>query len=232
MHVSGFENADTSALPAATNTGGSDLGLFALFRRPPPIRDLGELASFIDAQAAFVTQKGIYEYARARAGHYAKVLFREPMFVEAVERSRWSAYPIGLALVAELVEGILRPRGDAERWQAVAVLSEMTLSVFDRYPVPPQLGEPVWAEARAELARRLKLIGLHPVKFAKDIPEPYAQVYFDLLPIHEKLRGRDFPTTRNYLRVTMIQIHDEFTKRADAPALTDALRQEFEQSAR
>ena len=28
-------------------------------------------------QSAFWLQKGIYEYSRARAGHYAKVLFRE-----------------------------------------------------------------------------------------------------------------------------------------------------------
>ncbi len=96
--------------------------------------------------------------------------------------------------------------------------------MFDRYPVPAPLGEAAWGEARAELARRLKLIGLHPVKPAKDIPEQFAQAYFDLMPIHEKLRGRDFPTTRNYLRVTMIQIHEEFTKRADVPALVDALR--------
>jgi hypothetical protein len=201
------------------------LALFGLFRRQPPVRDLGELADFLDAQAAFVTQKGIYEYARARAGHYAKVLFREPMFLEAVERSRWSAYPIGLAMVVELVEGILRPPRDAERWQAVTVLSEMTLSVFDRYPVPALLGDGAWGEARSELARRLKLIGLHAVKHAKDVPEQYAQAYFDLLPIHEKLRGRDFPTTRNYLRVTLINIHDEFSRRADVPALASALRQ-------
>jgi hypothetical protein len=149
------------ARPYRQQTGGSRLGLFGLFRRPPPVRDLGALADFIDAQAAFVTQKGIYEYARARAGHYAKVLFREPMFLEAVERSRWSAYPIGLAMVVELVEGILRPPRDAERWQAVTVLSEMTLSVFDRYPVPALLGDGAWGEARSELARRLKLIGLH-----------------------------------------------------------------------
>ena len=38
-----------------------------------------------------------------------------------------------------------------------------------------------------------------------DIPEPYAQTYFDLMPIHEKLRGRDFATTRNYLKVALVQ---------------------------
>ena len=207
------------------------MALFGLFRRPPPVRDLGELADFIDAQAAFVTQKGIYEYARARAGHYAKILFREPMFLEAVERSRWSAYPIGLVMVAELVEGILRPQTGADRWQAAGALSEIALSVFDRYPVPAPLGAAAWGEVRAELTRRLKRIGLHPVKPAKDIPEPFAQAYFDLLPVHEQLRGRDFPTTRNYLRVTMVNIHDEFTNRADTAALASALRQASEQQA-
>jgi hypothetical protein len=131
-------------------------------------------------------------------------------------------------MVVELVEGILRRQTGADRWQAAGALNEIALSVFDRYPVPGPLGEAAWSEARAELARRLKLIGLHPVKFAKDIPEPYAQAYFDLLPIHEQLRGRDFPTTRNYLRVTLINIHDEFSKRADVPALANALRQASE----
>jgi hypothetical protein len=199
------------------------LALFGLFRRPPPVRDLGELADFIDAQAAFVTQKGIYEYARARAGHYAKILVREPMFLEAVERSRWSAYPIGLVMVAELVEGILRPQTGAERWQAAGALAEVVLSVFDRYPVPAPLGEQAWREARTELARRLQLIALHPPKRAFDVCEPYVQSYFDLMPIHEKLRARDFPTTHNYLRVTLCNIHDEFSKRVDAAALASAL---------
>ena len=65
----------------------------------------------------------------------------------------------------------------------------LVLSVFDRYPVPAPLGEEAWREARAELARRLQLIGLHPPKRAKDVAEPFAQSYFDLMPIHEKLRA-------------------------------------------
>ena len=79
----------------------------SIFRRPPPVDDAKALAEFIDQQSAFVTQKGIYEYARARAGHYAKVLFKEQQFADAVDRSRWGAYPIGLAMVGELVEGVL-----------------------------------------------------------------------------------------------------------------------------
>ena len=200
------------------------MGLLDIFRRAPPIRDAQALADFIDRNAAFVVQKGIYEYSRARAGHYAKVLFREPEFQAAAERSRWRAYPLGLALVAELVEGVLRPAAGKDRQTQAAALNALVMSVFDRYPPPAAIGELGWSEQRAELARRLQLIGLHPAKLAMDIPEQFAESYFEMMPIHEKLRGRDFPTIRNYLRVTMVNIHGKLTERLDSAAVAHSLR--------
>jgi hypothetical protein len=200
------------------------MGLFDFFRRGSSIRDAAGLAEFIDRQAAFVVQKGIYEYARARAGHYSKVLFKEPDFQAACDVSRWRAYPIGLAMVAEVVEGVLRPLAANEENRQREALVSLVLAIFDRYPVPAAIGETAWTELRAELERRLKLIGFHATKWAKDVPEQFAESYFNLLPIHEKLRGRDFPTTRNYLRVTMTNVHDELTKRLDAPATAESLR--------
>jgi hypothetical protein len=202
------------------------LGFLGLFRAPAPIRDAQGLADFIDQHAAFLMQKGIYEYSRARAGHYAKVLFRESGFQTAVEESRWRAYPLGLAMVAELVEGVLRPHC-ADRHMQLDALSALVLAVFDRYPVPPALGAEAWRAARAELARRLQLIGLHAPKRAFEICEPWTDTYFNLMPIYEKLRRPDYPTIRNYLRVTLCNIHDEFTKRLDATAVAAALRAEY-----
>ena len=198
------------------------MGLFDFFRRRPPIRDAAALADFIDQQAAFLAQKGIYEYSRARAGHYAKVLFREPGFIEAVEQSRWRAFPLGLAMVSELVEGVLRSH-ETDRRAALDALTSLVLSIFDRYQVPASLGEQAWAAERGELERRLRLIGMHAPKRAFDICEPWAETYFNLMPIHEKLRGRDFSTIRNYLRATLCNIHEEFTKRMDAKALAATL---------
>jgi hypothetical protein len=194
------------------------------FRARPPIRDRQELAQFVDENAAFVVQKGIYEYSRARAGHYAKVLFAEEEFRTAVDVSRWRAYPLGLAMVAELVEGILRPLAGAEAGAQLEVLRGLALSVFDRYDTPAALGQSTWRDARADLARRLQLIGLHAPKRAMDIPEPFVVTYFDLMPIHKSLRGRDLPTTHNYLRVTMCNIHDVLSQRMDAAAVAASLR--------
>ena len=201
------------------------MGLFDIFRSRPPVRDSHELAQFIDENAAFLVQKGIYEYARARAGHYAKVLFKESLFAEAVERSRWTAYPLGLAMVGELVEGVLRPlAADADRAQQLETLRGLVLSVFDRYPIPAVLGAASWSQMRIDLERRLQLIGLHPPKRAFEIPEPFARAYFDLMPIHKQLRASEFPTLHGYLKVTLCNIHDELTKRLDAEAIAQSLR--------
>ena len=199
--------------------------IYDLVIRPwPPITGVGELANFIDEQSCFVSQKGVYEYSRARAGHYAKVLFKEPDFIEAIDRARWRAYPLGLAMVAELVEGVLRPQAGNDHLRQLAGLRGVVLSVLDRYPVPTTLTEDYWQGARRELERRLDHIGLHPPKFAKDVPEPFAEAYFNLMPIHKKLRVNEAPTIHNYLRVTMCNIHDEFTKRVDAAAISQQLR--------
>ena len=76
----------------------------------------------------------------------------------------------GLAMVAEMVEGVLRPHAGDDRRAALDALRSLVLSVFDRYPVPAALGPPPGAKLRAELERRLRLIGLHPPKRVDGYP--------------------------------------------------------------
>ena len=64
---------------------------------------------------------------------------------------------------------------------------------------------------------------MHPPRPPRHIPEAFAELYFALMPIHERLRGRDLPTTRNYLKVTMCNIHDELVKRMDVAAVSAAM---------
>ncbi|MBL8692216.1 MAG: hypothetical protein JNL04_24130 [Rhodospirillaceae bacterium] len=200
------------------------MGIFDLFRRPPAIRDATALADFIDRNAAFVAQKGIYEYSRARAGHYSKVLFRETEFRDACDRARWRAFPVGLAMVGELAEAALFSPDPGERQTRIEAIKALTLAVFDRHPVPPPLDRITWEALRGELEQSLARIGLHPPKRAMDVPAPYAEAYFNLMPIHPTLRGRDAPTVHNYLRVTMCNIQDELTRRIDVPAVVESLQ--------
>ncbi len=68
------------------------------------------------------------------------------------------------------------------------------------------------------------MIGMHPPKRAIDIAIPWAEAYFDMMPIHEKLRGRDFPTIAELpARSRSANIYDELIKRMDAPAVLKTL---------
>jgi hypothetical protein len=205
--------------------------LKTLFRQAPAIEDTQALADFVDTRAAFLMQKGIYEYSRARAGHYAKVLFSESGFVESVERSRWSAYPLGLAMVGEMAEGVLRPYAGDRRRAALDQFTKLILSVFDRYPVPDSIGPDAWRAMRDELEHHLDLVGGHAPKRVIYIPEPLAERYFNLMPIHEMLRGRDLLTTSNYLRVNLCHMHEELERRLNGPAVMQQLLASVEQAA-
>lgn len=202
------------------------MSFLSFFRRPAPLRRLASLADFIDENSAFLVQKGIYEYSRARSGPFSKSLLVEPDFIASVNVSRWKAYPFGLAMIGEMVEATLQPFNEGERRVILDPLAALVLSVFDRYPVPEALDKDTWVAAREELARKLNQIGTHPPKRIIDIPVPYAESYFAMMPIHEKMRSHDVPTTRSYLQLSLVNIHDEFLKRGDIKMLIEELRAE------
>lgn len=128
-------------------------------------------------------------------------------------------------MVGEMVEGVLRPHSGEERRAVLDQLIAVVLSVFDRYPIPPSIGQDAWLMSRNELAKRIELTAGHAPKRVMDIPDPLAETYFALMPIHEKLRGRDFATTRNYLRVSLCNIHDELIEQLDtAAAISEMLK--------
>ena len=128
-----------------------------------------------------------------------------------------------LVFYNEAAEAVLHERVGGERAAALEAIRTAALHAFDQFPVPASLGPETWRELRVELDRRLAMIGMHPVKRAMDIPLQYAQSYFDLMPIHEKLRRAEFPTLRGYLQVTLCNISDEFAGRIDGPALAREL---------
>jgi hypothetical protein len=206
------------------------MGIFDWFRRPPPIADRAALGDFLDSRAAFLSQKSIFDYVRGRAGPYFTLIMKEKPFLDLLEIARWKNYPYGLSIIAEMIHGVLLPE-TRNRLALVAVLRETALQAFDRYPVPEALGAEFWGEARKALALRCDQIALHPPKPVMDIPIPFAQVYFDNMPIHERLREQDFELIRNQLRVNLLSMHRDFTRHANLDALAADLTQEADETA-
>lgn len=197
------------------------LGIPAYLGRKPVIDTREKLVEFLDSRSAFLIQKNIFDYARARAGPYFSQIIKEQAFKDSVEVSRWSGYPTGLAALAEIVRGVLFDA--AERKPLNDAISSAALAAFDKYPVPAVLGEETWKKARETLIERLALIDSHPPKFAKDVILPYAQVLYDSQPIHEELRKRDFEMIQAQLRINLVTMHVEFEKRMNKAALLSDL---------
>ena len=197
------------------------LSFFRLFRRDPPVASRAALGDFIDTQGAFLSQKGMFEYSRARAGPYGNILFSERTFLDELEKSRWLGYPLALAMVAEAVEGVLRAaageRLEATRQAVVAV----TLAAFDRYPTPIPAED--WTKLRVALAQDLAFVGMHPVKRVMDVPQRFLDRYVAAMPIHDKLRAKDDATIHNYLKTNLCNIHADFVRRVDMEALIASL---------
>jgi hypothetical protein len=197
-----------------------------LRRRKPAIRTPQELADYIDEQAAFLVQKGIYDYARARSGHYSKVMLADPGFQRALDRSRWRAFPLGLAMVGETVETILAPEAGADRRSELDPLIKLVLSVYDRHARPDALTEAEWEAGRADLALHLERLSTHPPKRVIDIPVPFADRYFEMMPFDKPFLTPDAPTARSFMQLHLIKVHEELIQRMDAADMVRQLRGE------
>ncbi len=199
------------------------MGLLDLFRRPAPVDTIEALDGCVDSHAAFLVQKCIYEYCRARSGILAAKLFKEPSFVAAMDRSRWQNYPICLGHVAVMVEGALRPYAG----ENVVGLTDGIVAVVERVTAGHEAAAGMeagfWVAARHRIEERLRLASLAAPRAVKDIPKEDYQAFFDQLPIHESLRGHDFVLVRNNLRVNLCRAYETFVARADLPALSRLL---------
>jgi hypothetical protein len=189
-------------------------------RRPPPVAAAGELADFLGAQTAYIAQRSVLEYCRARTGLNWDKLFAEPSFLERLEVCRWEAYALILADVAELALIRLRRHGAADPHAYVPGVVQAAHAALLRHPVPGHRTS--WTDAaeainghlaRAVIAapRPVHLVGLHS-----------ADAIFDLLPIHADLRRQDREMFQNSIRFAICRAF-EATRRFDVPALEQSL---------
>jgi hypothetical protein len=180
-----------------------------------------ELADFLAAQTAYVAQRSVIEYCKARTGLNWDKLFLEELFLERLEVCRWEAYAVVLAEVAELTLIRLRRDGAADPDTYLPGLVAAAHAALVRHPVPGHRTS--WADAadaierhlaRALLAapRPVHLLGLHS-----------ADAIFDLLPIHADLRPEDREMFQNSVRFAICGVFDAMARCFDVAALEAAL---------
>lgn len=194
-----------------------------VFRKDPPIATAAGLVDFLDARAAFLAQKCVVEFCRVRAGVYWQKLFSEEEFREKLTASCWQSYPPAVAMLAEMLEGTLRPAAGLRQRRLPDAIEAVAAAAFERHPLPAGEPDDFWTKAR-ELAReRLQATQSDAPRPVRLMAEPMARLIHRALPIHQSLVGHDYDYIRNNLRMNLLRAHEDFLKAADLQALADDL---------
>ncbi len=184
------------------------------------------LQRFWAARAAFIAQKCVIEYCRARAGLNWQRLFAEAPFQQAVHAASWQAWGITLLDVAEMLDAVLRPHmndGAAlHAWLAVAgealIAAETT-----RQPLPQALPPAFADETLQRLHALLAELATRPPAPVKDIPRPRTRALFDAIPIHPDLKAPDEDYVFNTQRVYLVRAAEDLESAASLPRLAAAI---------
>jgi hypothetical protein len=181
-----------------------------------------DLADLLAAQTAYVSQRTVLEYCRARTGLNWDKLFKEEAFVQAVEICRWEAYAALLPEVAELALIQLRRQGALDPQAYLPGLVEAARAALLRHPVPAHRS--TWTEASAAIERQLALALLAEPRPVHLMGFGSSDAIFEILPIHPDLRREDREMFRNSVRFALCRAFEEMSRRLDVPALEASLQ--------
>jgi hypothetical protein len=190
-----------------------------LFRKEPVIASGAALADFIDSRAAFLSQKCVVEFCRVRSGVYWQKLFSEAEFRESLRVSCWNSYPPAAAMIAEMVEGAIRPAAGLRQRQLPDALMRVVDEVFARHPIPAGAPDTFWTDARALVRARLDATQSGPPRPVRKAAEPMAKLIHKALPLHPNLVSHDYDYIRNNLRMNLLRAYEEFVEAADLEKL-------------
>ena len=180
-----------------------------------------ELADFVAAQTAYVAQRSVIEYCRARTGFNWEKLSLEQTFLDRLEVCRWEAYAIVLAEVAELALIRLRRGGVADPEGYLPGLVAAAQAALLRHPVPSHRTD--WGDAAEAIERHLARAILAAPRPVHLVGIRSADAIFDLLPIHADLRPQDREMFRNSVRFAICGAFDAMSRCMEVPALEAAL---------
>jgi hypothetical protein len=200
------------------------MGLFqklkSLFarRRIASSRDLQE---FLESRTAYLVQKSITEYSQARANMLFTSLLGEKQFQSAYEGARWTAYPAGLAMVAEVIAGQLRDRLELNATAAETLVARLSDTIINKLASHGPLTNEQWSAARKDIETALARAGLASPRRAHAIAGDRSRIIFDALPFHEAIRKHDFTMFRNTLAFHLAEIATELEEADLAPDLEE-----------
>jgi hypothetical protein len=193
-------------------------GIFSRRRPDPRIAAYAEFLDFLESRSAFLAQKCVYEYCRARSGINWDKLMLEADFLAAYEISRWEAFGAALADLVVYLEGQLRPADTRLHARLVDRLIVAAALVLARHPVPAHKPEG-WGTEIAQLRERLNTTQLGQPLAAAEVSKTSGARIYATLPLHRDMTRHDRELVTNAVRFNFSRIASDLEQQLDVEPL-------------
>ena len=192
-------------------------GMGATMSSPPRVDSVARFRAFLEGEAAHVAQSATYDYLRARAGLMAPQLFREKVFLDAVEITRWEALAAVLADLMVIAQNELQPHVSDP-----AALTDSLVAFYRealaQHPLPAHRIDG-WQSHEAAVVPRLIAAREAPPQTPATVAGHSGEVIFQYLPLHPDVRRLDQEMVVNNVRFRMIRSWEIFKARVDCAAV-------------
>lgn len=158
-------------------------------RATAPIATGAALARFLSGHAAFIAQRTVLDYCRAKTGLFSYALFEEAAFKQAYDKCRWEGYAAVMGDLFLVAEGFVRPSGT----DALKIVEPLAM-LYRRHlteKAAPDHRPQGWDDVLAAFDARLRLsVVAHPKSPVESVAASAHQIFLTL-PIHHTYSGRD-----------------------------------------
>jgi hypothetical protein len=188
----------------------------------PRSSDPVALRGFLEARAAFVTQKTVLDYCRVKAGRREQQTFADPDFRAALRHCQWQTFGAAVQDLVAMTEAWLRPLVPGREAQLAAALATLGAAVLDAAEAPPEERDGLEA-AKAALPRHLMLLQDAPPQSADRMRLLAEAPLLATLPIHPDQRVGETPSIKGALRFHIVSTQQEMERGFDPAALLQEL---------
>ena len=176
------------------------------------------LEDLLSVETSRLSQRSTVGFCHTKAGSNARFLFREKMFLDALEVCRWNAFAMLLADLCMIVEAYLRPQDGLAQEKLWTWLEDVYVRTLDK-----QETQHDFSEFKRLFAERLGHARLAPPGRAVDQVTMSCKPIYDSLPIHETLRGDDFEVIDGLLHFGAATFRETLEQRCDPSRVVEGL---------
>ena len=190
-------------------------------RDADPIDSVSALCGFVSTRSAFVAQKTLYGYLKARMGTRYPSMFEDDVFVASIDIAKINIFAACLSDLS--LYAVTRALRDADVEDAAR--HDLAVRAFESgfAANEDQVGRvPSFSveDAKEAFERRLAFFDWRDGPTGPALFSVSPAALYDWSPIAIELKRHDKEIVRNSIRFTWREVRAQFEKRIDAPALT------------